>query len=144
VASQVSAHECWLKTTEYLLGVMKNENEPELGQQRTDRHLVLCAKTGFCHLLETLIDERLGGPQDRFSEGFDGPDSWEQGAYIKASNTGLDHFGTALGLGDNGMTLAVGAGTESSAAVGVQGDQYDESISFAALCANKSETAAAS
>ena len=61
----------------------------------------------------------------------DGPDSWEQGAYIKASNTGLDHFGTALGLGDNGMTLAVGACTENSAAVGVQGDQYDESISFA-------------
>ncbi len=55
-------------------------------------------------------------------------DVWTQQAYIKASNTGSgDFFGGSVSV--SGNTLAVGARYESSAAVGVNGDQ----ISNAAL-----------
>jgi len=48
--------------------------------------------------------------------------SWSQQAYIKASNTeALDNFAESLAL--DGDTLVVGAPEESSAAVGVGGDQ---------------------
>jgi hypothetical protein len=53
--------------------------------------------------------------------------SWSQQAYVKASNTGLDSFGAALGLSSNGNTLVVGAPTESSLATGVDGNQNDDS-----------------
>ncbi len=47
---------------------------------------------------------------------------WSQQAYLKASNTGAgDYFGASVALA--GDTLAVGAHSESSAAVGVNGDQ---------------------
>ncbi|ACY13929.1 FG-GAP repeat protein [Haliangium ochraceum] len=52
--------------------------------------------------------------------------SWQQEAYLKASNTGLeDRFGDSLAL--SGDTLAVGASFEASAATGVNGDQADDS-----------------
>lgn len=48
--------------------------------------------------------------------------SWSQTAYIKASNAKTDaRFGTAIAL--FGSTIAVGAPGESSAAVGINGDQ---------------------
>ena len=48
--------------------------------------------------------------------------TWSQQAYIKASNTGAEHyFGSAVAL--DGDTLAVGADYESSNATGVDGDQ---------------------
>jgi hypothetical protein len=48
--------------------------------------------------------------------------TWQQEAYIKASNTGdLDAFGHAMAL--SGDTLAVGAPGEDSAATGVNGNQ---------------------
>jgi len=51
---------------------------------------------------------------------------WSQNAYIKASNTGgKDYFGYALGLSNDGQTLAVGAYGEDSNATGVNGDQAD-------------------
>ena len=51
---------------------------------------------------------------------------WSQQAYIKASNTDAgDRFGYALAL--SGDTLTVGAQTEASAAVGVNGNQADNS-----------------
>jgi len=52
--------------------------------------------------------------------------SWEQQAYIKASNTDPgDDFGTALAI--DGDTLVVGARAEASNATGVGGDQTDNS-----------------
>lgn len=52
--------------------------------------------------------------------------AWSQQAYLKASNTGAgDFFGTTLALSGDGSTLAVGANQEASTAVGVGGDQAD-------------------
>jgi len=49
---------------------------------------------------------------------------WTQEAYVKATNTAAgDDFGTAVALSDDGDTLAVGAYSEDSAAVGVGGNQ---------------------
>jgi hypothetical protein len=54
--------------------------------------------------------------------------TWQQQAYIKASNTGNDDwFGEDVAL--SGDTLAVGATGEDSAAQGVDGDQSDNSAS---------------
>ena len=55
--------------------------------------------------------------------------SWEQQAYLKASNTGPgDQFGFAVAISDDGETLAVSANLEDSAATGVNGDQHDDSM----------------
>jgi hypothetical protein len=55
---------------------------------------------------------------------------WTQQAYVKASNTGLlDHFGASLALSSDGNTLAVSATDEDSNAVGVNGNQADNSAS---------------
>jgi hypothetical protein len=54
--------------------------------------------------------------------------SWQQEAYIKASNTGgNDRFGTTVAL--SGDTLAVGAPFEDSAATGVGGSETDNTAS---------------
>ncbi len=54
---------------------------------------------------------------------------WQQTAYVKASNTGAnDRFGDALALDENGDTLAVGARHEDSAAVGINGNQSDNTV----------------
>lgn len=51
--------------------------------------------------------------------------AWSQQAYVKASNAGVgDQFGQVALSGD---TLVVGAWRESSAATGVNGDQFNES-----------------
>jgi hypothetical protein len=58
---------------------------------------------------------------------FDGTE-WSQQAYVKASNTGeFDSFGAAVALSADGTTLAVGAVLEGSSAIGVGGDQNDDS-----------------
>jgi trimeric autotransporter adhesin len=58
--------------------------------------------------------------------------TWTQQAYVKASNAGaFDRFGQALSLSADGNTLAVGAIGEDSAAVGIGGDQTNESASNA-------------
>jgi hypothetical protein len=50
--------------------------------------------------------------------------TWEQQAYVKASNTGLeDNFGVSLTLSDDGDTLAIGASLEDSNAKGIDGNQ---------------------
>ena len=55
--------------------------------------------------------------------------SWQQEAYLKASNAGPgDQFGFAVALSDDGATLAVSANLEDSAATGVNGDQHDNSM----------------
>lgn len=52
------------------------------------------------------------------------PDTWEQTAYIKASNTNSrSRFGDCLALSDDGTVLAVGSPLEASNARGVGGDQ---------------------
>lgn len=57
---------------------------------------------------------------------------WNQQAYIKASNTDAgDGFGYALSLSDDGNTLAVGAFSEDSAAIGIDGGETDNSASGA-------------
>ena len=71
------------------------------------------------------------------------PDSgaapWMQVAYLKASNAqAYDHFGcggantghtgNSVAISRDGMTLAVGAPYESSAATGIDGDQADNSL----------------
>jgi hypothetical protein len=55
---------------------------------------------------------------------------WTEQAYLKASNTGVDdNFGTAVGV--SGTTAVVGAPFESSAAVGVNGDQSSNAATAA-------------
>ena len=52
--------------------------------------------------------------------------SWSQQAYLKASNTGdFDRFGRSVAI--SGDTVVVGAAGEDSGAVGVDGDQSDNS-----------------
>jgi len=63
--------------------------------------------------------------------------TWNQQAYIKASNTGEkgtanipdegDQFGFSIALSADGNTLAAGAISEDSAATGINGDQNDNS-----------------
>src|SRR5687768_9505919 len=62
--------------------------------------------------------------------------SWQQQAYIKASNTGRrgedgDQFGFSVALSGDGNTIAVGATTEDSAATGINGNQMDDSAQSA-------------
>ncbi|HWO23166.1 MAG TPA: FG-GAP repeat protein [Kofleriaceae bacterium] len=55
---------------------------------------------------------------------------WTQQAYVKASNTGAgDHFGLSVAV--SGDTLAVGAIGEASTATGVNGNQANNSASYA-------------
>ena len=55
---------------------------------------------------------------------------WSQHAYVKASNTGAgDQFGSSVAI--SGDTIVVGAQLEDSAATGVNGDQADNSATFA-------------
>jgi hypothetical protein len=58
-----------------------------------------------------------------------GNSTWQQQAYIKASNANVrDFFGAAVALSTDGSTLAVGAYYESSAAQGINGDETNNSI----------------
>lgn len=53
-----------------------------------------------------------------------GDGSWQEQAYIKASNPyTLDFFGYSLSLSDDGNLLAVGAWEEASGALGIGGDE---------------------
>lgn len=55
--------------------------------------------------------------------------AWQQQAYIKASDTDSDdYFGGAVNLSTDGKTIAVGAYQESSASIGVNGDQTDNTF----------------
>lgn len=54
--------------------------------------------------------------------------TWSQQAYIKSSNPNIyDAFGTDISMSENGNTLAVSAKGESSSAIGVNGNQLDNS-----------------
>jgi len=58
--------------------------------------------------------------------------TWSQRAYVKASNTDRrDSFGRAVSLAADGHTLAVGADGEASSATGIDGNQADNTASFA-------------
>ena len=51
---------------------------------------------------------------------------WTQQAYVKASNPGAgDRFGQGLELSGDGSVLAIGAQLENSAAMGIDGDEAD-------------------
>jgi hypothetical protein len=59
-------------------------------------------------------------------------EDWHQQAYVKASNTDRwDFFGRSVTLSANGNTLAVGASNEDSNAIGINGDQADNSAYYA-------------
>jgi hypothetical protein len=59
-------------------------------------------------------------------------DSWAEQAYLKASNAEkFDYFGSSLQLSADGNTLVVGASGEESNAVGVNGNQNDNSVGLA-------------
>ncbi|SNS49441.1 FG-GAP repeat-containing protein [Noviherbaspirillum humi] len=54
---------------------------------------------------------------------------WSQQAYVKASNTGAgENFGYAISISGDGNTLAVGAEGERSAAIGLNGNQADDTL----------------
>jgi hypothetical protein len=54
--------------------------------------------------------------------------TWAQQAYMKASNTEVwDYFGWSVALSGDGNTLAVGAFGESGNAIGINGNQADNS-----------------
>ncbi len=54
---------------------------------------------------------------------------WTQQAYIKGSNTEKgDGFSASVALSKDGNTMAVGASGESSNAVGIDGNQADDSV----------------
>lgn len=58
--------------------------------------------------------------------------AWALQSFLKASNTAAyDAFGSSVSLSGNGTTLAVGAGAESSAATGINGNQADRSATNA-------------
>jgi hypothetical protein len=58
--------------------------------------------------------------------------SWAQQAYIKASNADAgDQFGWSIALSHDGNTLAVGAQSEASMTMGVNGNQDDNSAADA-------------
>ncbi|HTR49975.1 MAG TPA: hypothetical protein VMJ10_04650 [Kofleriaceae bacterium] len=58
--------------------------------------------------------------------------TWTQQAYVKASNPdAFDQFGWAVALSASGDVLAVGARGEASAAPGIDGEQTDNSESYA-------------
>src|SRR5688572_10790284 len=54
--------------------------------------------------------------------------SWQQQAYLKASNSDWDDlFGTSIALSADGSLLAVGAEGEDGASTGINGDESDKS-----------------
>ena len=56
--------------------------------------------------------------------------TWTQEAYIKASNTnGSDYFGISVSISGDGTKVAVGAIGEDSNAVGISGNEADNSVS---------------
>jgi len=58
--------------------------------------------------------------------------AWSQQAYVKASNTGAgDQFGWSFAISGDGSRLAVGAYRESSNAIGLNGNQLDDSTGSA-------------
>lgn len=58
--------------------------------------------------------------------------SWVEEAYIKPSNTlSSQQFSTALTLDADGNTLVVGAVNERSTGIGIQGDDTDQSLTYA-------------
>jgi hypothetical protein len=57
---------------------------------------------------------------------------WNQQVYAKASNTGVgDRFGSSVAVSADGSILVVGAYDEASGAVGIGGNQADNSASVA-------------
>ena len=55
-------------------------------------------------------------------------DTWSQAAYMKGSNTeAFDEFGSSISLSRDGSLIAIGAQYEDGTAVGIGGDQSDNS-----------------
>jgi hypothetical protein len=81
--------------------------------------------------INTIPDNLVGGAGAVYVFVYDGSD-WSQQAYVKASNTDAnDQFGYSVSLSDDGNTLAAGAYLEESSASGINGNQADNSESYA-------------
>jgi hypothetical protein len=85
---------------------------------------------------EASVATGIGGPEISNSAAHAGAvylfvrngSTWSQQAYIKASNTDADdQFGFDVALSADGDTLAVGALSEASNAIGIDGDQSNDS-----------------
>jgi hypothetical protein len=62
----------------------------------------------------------------------DGENTWSQQAYANAPNPDWgDYFGIGVALSGDGNTLAVGAVEEDSGAIGIAGDQADNTVDMA-------------
>ncbi|NNF67546.1 MAG: hypothetical protein HKM98_08560, partial [Gammaproteobacteria bacterium] len=77
------------------------------------------------------LNNDVGGTGAVYVYTRDGAGVWTQQAYVKASNTGQDQFGAAVSLNGDGNTLAVGAALEDSAAIGINGNQNDNTAANA-------------
>ncbi len=85
---------------------------------------------------ETGVDGNQGNNNDHSSGAVYiftlGGELWTQQSYLKTSNTGAgDLFGTSVAFSSNGLLLAVGAESEESEAIGVDGDQQNNTLSGA-------------
>ena len=70
----------------------------------------------------------LGGTGAAYVFTRDASATWQQQAYVKASNTDVkDYFGSSVALAADGNTLAVAAFGENSKATGINGDNSDNS-----------------
>jgi len=68
------------------------------------------------------------GAAYRFTRSAGPPVSWTEKQYIKATNTDAgDQFGTSVSISDNGLRIVMGAPAEQSLAVGINGNQADDS-----------------
>lgn len=75
------------------------------------------------------IDVSSGNLESRYTIAVNRGDGILQDAYLKASNTGRDLFGSSVAV--SGDTIAIGAPVEDSSAIGVGGSQVDDSASNA-------------
>ncbi|HUJ62737.1 MAG TPA: integrin, partial [Kofleriaceae bacterium] len=77
--------------------------------------------------ITTLQNTRIGGSGVAYVFGRTYPEWWQLD-YVKASNTGAgDRFGWGVVLSADARALAVSAPAEASAAIGIDGNQSDNS-----------------
>lgn len=123
-----------LENPDGLSGFTDISGELEANTTSFDHRVVLFARVNAQYLVQSCIDQICVDSDPLMVTG-----TLDNAiGYFKASNTGLaenasfaDKFGGAVSLSADGNTMAVGADSEGSAAVGINGDQNDDSLSIA-------------